>query len=115
MLDTTSDTELSFCSTPEIVGSDSRGDDLEQIGIHNRTAAPQIRWKRDLFPAEKGPNAEYLAALLVARLCGKWERETGLRVTVNPYKKTDYDGAPQSEAGKFVARRRRASPRAAEA
>jgi hypothetical protein len=50
----------------------------------------------------KGPDPRTSLPLLVARLCDLWARETGRRVTVNPFNKSEYAGVPQSQAGVFV-------------
>ena len=102
-LDTTCDTDLSLLFTPKIAGADLPGDDLAHMASATDGLLVRLRRKLDLLSAEKGPNSKTSLPLLVFGLCRFWERETGRPVTANPYKKTKYYGAPQSEAGKFVA------------
>jgi hypothetical protein len=50
----------------------------------------------------KGPEPRLSLDLLVSLLCDLWWRETGKRVTANPFQQSGYTGRPQSAAGRFV-------------
>lgn len=103
-LDTTTDINLEICSLalrrPE--QGDRPNDPLQFVGARIQSLALRLREELGRVSASKGPDPRISLPLLVAKLCDLWTRETGLLVTVNPYLKTEYKGAPQSEAGKFV-------------
>ncbi len=63
-----------------------------------------LRFERELvrLNAIKGPETSVSLELLVAQICDMWRQETGLPVTANPYRRYDYTGRPQTEAGRFV-------------
>jgi hypothetical protein len=104
-LDTTAEGDLIFqlpsTRSPE---SDGRGDALAAVDSATRRLAGELRRELDRLSCVRGPDPRLSLPFLVAKLCDLWERETGSAVTVNPYEKTAYTGAPQSEAGAFVCR-----------
>lgn len=102
-LDTTSDCNLVFGSAPRITEVSGRDDDLARRVDAIRRLLSRLRSEFDRLSLVKGPDTRVSLPILVAGLCNLWERETGQTVTVNPYRKTEYDGSPQSEAGAFVA------------
>jgi hypothetical protein len=105
-LDTTTDFNLLICSLalgrPQ--QADLANDEFELVGARIRRLALRLSEELGRLSSSKGPEPRVSLPLLVARLCDLWTRETGRRVTVNPYVRGEYKGAPRSEAGKFVSR-----------
>jgi hypothetical protein len=64
----------------------------------------RLRFERELvrLNAIKGPASSVSLELLVAQICDMWRQETGRPVTANPYRRYDYTGRPQTDAGRFV-------------
>jgi hypothetical protein len=64
----------------------------------------RLRLERELvrLNAIKGPESSVSLELLVAQICEMWRLETGQPVTANPYRRYDYTGRPQTDAGRFV-------------
>jgi len=102
-LDTTTDGELFFqWTTRDALQDDGRADGAAAIDGPIHRLADRLRRELNRLSRLKGPDRRTSLPLLVARLCDLWARETGRRVTVNPFKKTHYTGVPQSETGAFV-------------
>lgn len=102
-LDTTTDGELFFqWTTRDALQDDGRGDGAAAIGSPIHRLEDRLRRELNRLSRLKGPDRRTSLPLLVARLCDLWARETGRRVTVNPFEKTHYTGVPQSETGAFV-------------
>jgi hypothetical protein len=102
-LDTTTDGELLMqWTTREASRDDGRGDASGAIDRPIHRLEDRLRRELNRLSRLKGPDFRTSLPLFVARLCDLWARETGRRVTVNPFKKTHYTGVPQSEAGAFV-------------
>jgi hypothetical protein len=64
----------------------------------------RLRFERELVRLDKikGPESSVSLELLVAQICDMWHQETGRPVTANPYRRYDYTGRPQTDAGRFV-------------
>ncbi len=102
-LDTTTDGELFFqWTTRDALQDDGGGDAAAAIDGPIRRLEDRLRRELNRLSRLKGPDSRISLPFFVARLCDLWARETGRRVTVNPFKKTHYAGIPQSEAGAFV-------------
>ncbi len=102
-LDTTTDGELLMqWTTREASRDDGRGDGSGAVDSPIHRLEDRLRRELNRLSRLKGPDFRTSLPLFVARLCDLWARETGRRVTVNPFKKTHYTGVPQSEAGAFV-------------
>ncbi len=102
-LDTTTDGELLFqWTTSDASQDDGRGDGAAAIDGPIHRLEDRLRRELNRLSRLKGPDRRTSLPFLVARLCDLWARETGRRVTVNPFEKTHYTGVPQSETGAFV-------------
>jgi hypothetical protein len=104
-LDTTTDIDLALRPAPRSVEAEaSNDDDLARLGA--AIGRLKIRLKAELvrLSSIKGPDARISLLNLVAGLWALWVRETRRPVTVNPNRMTAYAGAPQSEAGVFIAK-----------
>lgn len=102
-LDTTTDGELLMQWTSRGASRDDPRDNASgplDGPIHR--LEDRLRRELNRLSCLKGPDFRTSLPLFVGRLCDLWARETGRRVTVNPFKKTHYTGVPQSEAGAFV-------------
>ena len=101
-LDTTTDGELLFqWMTRTASQADARGAAAVIDGSIHRLE-DRLRLELNRLSRLKGPDSRTSLPFFVARLCDLWARETGRRVTVNPFEKTHYTGVPQSETGAFV-------------
>ena len=102
-LDTTTDGELFFqWITKDALQNHVGGDAVAAIDQQIHRLEDTLRRELNRLFRLKGPDPRTSLPLLVARLCDLWARETGRRVTVNPFNKTEYAGVPQSQAGVFV-------------
>ena len=101
-LDTTTEGELLFqWMTRTASQADARGAAAVIDGSIHRLE-DRLRLELNRLSRLKGPDSRTSLPFFVARLCDLWARETGRRVTVNPFEKTHYTGVPQSETGVFV-------------
>ena len=103
-LDTTTEIDLILGSAAmdKMRSAEERKDPLAREGESICVLSSRLRKELGRLSRLKGPDLRTSLPLLVARLCDFWKRETGQDVTVNPYEKTAYKGAPQSESGAFV-------------
>ncbi len=102
-LDTTTDGELFFqWTTRDALQEDGRGDGAAAIDSPIHRLEGRLRRELNRLSRLKGPDRRTSLPLLVARLCDLWARETGHRVSFNPFEKNHYTGVPQSETGAFV-------------
>jgi hypothetical protein len=102
-LDTTTDGDLLMqWTTREASRDDGRGEAFGALDGPIHRLADRLRRELNRLSRLKGPDSRMSLPLFVERLCDLWARETGRRVTVNPFKKTHYTGIPQSDVGAFV-------------
>jgi hypothetical protein len=105
-LDTTTEIDLILGSAAmdKMRSVENPEDALARVGESIRALSSRLRKELGSLSRLKGPDSRTSLPLMVARLCDFWKRETGQDVTVNPYEKTAYKGAPQSESGAFVSK-----------
>lgn len=102
-LDSTTDADVAFAArSTDIAPAASPANAIAVLA--ERLRRLRLRFERELvrLNAIKGPESSLSLELLVAQICDMWSQETGRPITANPYRRYDYTGRPQTEAGRFV-------------
>ena len=101
--DSTTDADVAFAArSTDIAPAASPANAIAVLA--ERLRRLRLRFERELvrLNAIKGPESSLSLELLVAQICDMWSQETGRHITANPYRRYDYTGRPQTEAGRFV-------------